>query len=162
MNSNNTKEILTKTHEFVAAEFSKNSEYIMDGMDIAICSLQGKRLTYSGAKRPLWICRNGEIMEINGTATSISKEPLTKDFELHTVDLIEGDMVYLFTNGIIHQFGGEEGKKLKISNLKRLIEAICSYDPSKQKDMLQKGFEDWRGNLEQIDDICILGFKVGQ
>lgn len=152
--------LLTKTHILLASEFAKSSENVEDGMDIALCSIEGNVLSFAGANRPVWICRKGEVIEIEGAETSINARSQKIDFETQSIKLKSNDVVYLFTNGLIDQFGGEQGKKLKLSNLRRLLQAVHSYDCDKQRDMLQKAFEDWRGNMEQIDDICILGIKI--
>lgn len=155
-----TGELLTKTHELLTAEFAKNTEHLTDGMDIALCAIEGRTLSISGANRPVWICREGEFIELEGEPTTINAKVPKTTFKTHTVELLTDDVVYLFTNGLIDQFGGEEGKKLRLSNLRRLLQAVYRYDSAKQRDMLQKAFEDWRGNMEQIDDICIMGIKI--
>gem|GEM_PF-2691630 len=155
-----TGELLTKTHEIVAEEFAKNSGHFSDGMDIGLCSIKDNKLFFSGANRPVWICREGELTEIEGAPISINSKSEKRIFSTEEFLLEKGDVIYLFTNGIIDQFGGADGKKLKISNLRRLLLAIYSYEPDKQREMLQKAFKDWRGNMEQIDDICIMGIKI--
>lgn len=148
------------TGELLTAEFAKNTEHLTDGMDIALCAIEGRTLSFSGANRPVWICREGAFIELEGEPTTINAKVPKTLFKTHTVELLTGDVVYLCTNGLIDQFGGEEGKKLRLTNLRRLLQAVYRYDSAKQRDMLQKAFEDWRGNMEQIDDICIMGIKI--
>lgn len=152
--------ILDRTAQLITKEFSKNRNRVADGMDIALCSLTGKTLKFAGAKRPLWICRNGEIIEINGDNRSIKTGLEIEPFTEQTIALETNDVIYLFSNGFVDQFGGEEGKKLKLSNLRRFVIAMYSFESFKQKVMIDKAFEDWKGGMEQMDDVCMLGVKI--
>ncbi|TXB64833.1 tetratricopeptide repeat protein [Vicingus serpentipes] len=153
-------EILNKTREIVIAEFEKSEEEVKDGMDIALCSLEGNTLKYAGANNPLWIIRNGEIIE-----TKADKQPIGKFDELlpyttHTFELQKGDTIYIFSDGYVDQFGGEKGKKFKTANFKKLLLTIQNESIEKQKQLINESFETWKGNLEQIDDVCVIGVKI--
>ncbi len=156
----NPAEILDETQKRVVAELSKNDDALKDGMDIGLCAINGYELSFAGAKRPLWICREHEIIEVFGDQQSLGLQNKVTPFNNHTVDLKPGDVVYLFSNGFIDQFGGEDGKKLKVANLKRLVIAMHTFESFKQKNMINKAFEDWKGNMEQLDDICMMGVKI--
>jgi serine phosphatase RsbU (regulator of sigma subunit) len=135
-----------------------------DGMDIAFCSydLKKKILHYSGANRPLAILRKGELIEYSPSKYSIGGEynPLKK-FEEHKIELQKGDCIYCFTDGITDQFGGPRGKKFMKKNLFNVLLEINSKPMPEQKDILNSTLEKWRGNLEQVDDILIMGIRVG-
>jgi len=134
-----------------------------DGMDIALCSYskQTNMLSYAGAHRSLLVIRNNEINEYKPSKFSIGGHSTEgKFFELHQIKVFPGDLIYLLTDGYADQFGGEKGKKFKFKNLKELILKVSSQSMSEQKDNIDKAFETWKGNLEQVDDVCIIGVKI--
>ncbi len=152
--------ILNKTREIVISEFEKSEDEVKDGMDIALCSLEGTTLKYAGANNPLWIIRKGEIIE-----TKADKQPIGKFDELlpyttHTFQLQKGDSIYIFSDGYVDQFGGEKGKKFKAAAFRTLLLSIQDKPMQEQQKVINTAFEDWRGNLEQIDDVCIIGVKI--
>lgn len=153
--------ILDKTKEIVVAEFEKSNENVRDGMDIALCSLKGSTLKYAGAHNPLWIIRHNEeeLVEIKANKQPIGKFGHTQPFVTHSIELEEEDMIYLFSDGYADQFGGETGKKLKTKNLKKLLRSIRDKTPNKQRIALAEFFHTWKGNLEQLDDVCMIGAK---
>ncbi len=155
--------ILDKTREIVLQEFEKSDEGVQDGMDISLCALNSETrlLRWSGAYNPLWILRKGskEIEEIKADKQPVGKFVKIKPFTTHEIQLNEGDRIFIFTDGFSDQFGGEKGKKYKGGKLKRILvefseEAMDAYEP-----MLKKEFEQWKGSLEQIDDVCIIGVQ---
>jgi serine phosphatase RsbU (regulator of sigma subunit) len=153
-------EILNKTREIVIAEFEKSEEEVKDGMDIALCSLEGNTLKYAGANNPLWIIRNGEIIE-----TKADKQPIGKFEELlpyttHIFELEKGDSIYIFSDGYVDQFGGEKGKKFKAKAFRELLLSIQDQSMDNQKTIIDEAFENWRGDLEQIDDVCVIGVRI--
>lgn len=154
-------QLLTKVREIVSAEFEKSTEDVKDGMDIALCALEGNVLRYAGAINPLWIVRNGssEIEEIKGSRQPIGKIDKPVEYPTHEVELNEGDSLYIFSDGFADQFGGASGKKFKIPNLKKLILSLQNESIADQKKLAERAFEEWRGNLEQIDDVCMIGVR---
>lgn len=152
--------ILDKTKELVIQEFEKSEEDVKDGMDIALCCLDGNNLTYAGAHNPLWIIRNGEIIEIKANKQPIGKFEFSQPFKTNEIELQKGDAIYLFSDGYPDQFGGENGKKYKTGNLKKFLLTIQAHSMDKQKELLTEEFEKWRGNMEQIDDVCVIGVKI--
>lgn len=156
-----TANILKETQKLVVAALSKsNNNKGRHGMDIGLCSISGYQLNFSGANRPLWVCREGEILEYKGDSQSIGNKDEITPFSNVSVTLQKGDVVYLFSNGFIDQFGGDDGKKLQKSHLKRLVIAMHTFESFKQKGMIERAFEDWKGDLEQLDDICMIGVKI--
>ena len=164
--------ILDRTRELVVEYFERGSEEIKDGMDIALVALhlddsnKVKFLEYSGAHNPLVIIPKGseieEVSEIKGMKQPIGKFSGSEPFQNHKVDLNEGDSIYIFTDGYQDQFGGEHkgGKKLKAKNFIKLLYSYHKYDMEDQEDRLNLAFHKWAGDLEQVDDVCVIGVRV--
>ena len=92
--------------------------------------------------------------------TIVGKGEKTNDFTLHTVDLQKGDSLILYTDGYADQFGGEKGKKFKYKPLNELLLTNQQKPCEEQKDLLNATLDNWKGNLEQVDDITIIGIKL--
>ena len=152
--------VLDKTREIVVQEFEKSEEEVKDGMDIALCSLEGNILKYAGAHNPLWIIRNGELLEYKANKQPIGKFDLPEPYTTHTIELQTNDLVYLFSDGFVDQFGGEKGKKFKTANFKKLLLSVAKEEMKTQQQKLEEAFEQWKGSLEQLDDVCVLGVRV--
>jgi ligand-binding sensor domain-containing protein/serine phosphatase RsbU (regulator of sigma subunit) len=154
--------ILDKARELVIKEFEKGEEEVKDGMDIALCSLEGTILKYSGAHNPLWIVRKGTgvIEEIKANKQPIGKFDKPEPFLTHEIVLNPGDCFYIFSDGFADQFGGEKGKKFKSSNFKELILSVQDLDMDAQKEKILQTFNEWKANFEQLDDVCVIGVKV--
>jgi serine phosphatase RsbU (regulator of sigma subunit) len=152
--------ILDKTREIVVEEFAKSDEEVKDGMDIALCSIQNNQLMYSGAHNPLWIIRDNDILEIKANKQPIGQFENPVSFESHIFQLEEGDSIYIFSDGYCDQFGGEKGKKFKAANFKKLLLSIQQHPMKKQLELVNDTFENWKGDLEQLDDVCIIGVKI--
>ena len=154
--------ILSKTRELVVEEFEKSVEDVKDGMDIALCSLEGNTLQYAGAHNPLWIIRNGsdEIEEIKANKQPIGKFDNPLPYQTHEVQLNSGDLVYIFSDGYADQFGGDKGKKFKASNFKQLLLSIKDESLETQNEQIVKNFHEWKGSIEQLDDVCIIGVRI--
>jgi tetratricopeptide (TPR) repeat protein len=152
--------ILDKTREIVVAEFEKSEEDVKDGMDISLCALNGYHLQWAGANNPLWIIRNGELIEYNPNKQPIGKVDNPTPFTTHHIELQQGDKLYIFSDGYADQFGGEKGKKFKAANLKKLLLSIQHESMEQQKTILQQTFNQWKANLEQVDDVLVIGVCV--
>lgn len=177
-NITSPNEILNKTREIVIEEFKKSNENVYDGMDVALVSLKYSAndttntviLNFSGANNPVWIIRNNsdEMEVIAGDKQPIGKSEYFKPYQKHERILNRGDRIYLFTDGYKDQFGGGiskkgrygAGKKFKSSHLKKLILSIKENNMQDQKVILEEEFENWRGDFEQIDDVCVIGFRL--
>ena len=153
-------QLLDKTRDIVIEEFSKSEEDVKDGMDIAICSIEGLKLKYAGAHNPLWIIRNGEIIETKANKQPIGQFDNPKPYTTHSFDLEKGDSIYVFSDGYVDQFGGERGKKFMAKAFRKLLLSIQDKAMEEQKTIIDDVFEAWRGKLEQIDDVCVIGVKV--
>ncbi len=151
--------ILDKARNIVIQEFEKSDEDVKDGMDIALCSLEGNNLQYAGAHNPLWIVRNKSILETKANKQPIGKFLNPSPFTTHKIKLEKGDVIYIFSDGYADQFGGDKGKKFKTKSLKDLLIKIHKKPMEQQKIELDNIFEKWRNDLQQLDDVCIIGVK---
>jgi serine phosphatase RsbU (regulator of sigma subunit) len=154
-------QILDSATSIVVSEFGKSHEDVNDGMDISLCALNAKtkQLRWAGANNPLWLIRNGEFMEWKANKQPVGKHSVTKPFTIHSIQLQPNDTLYIFTDGFYDQFGGERGKKFKASRLRELILKIHSKPMIEQLDELERTFDKWKGDLEQVDDVCLIGFR---
>jgi phosphoserine phosphatase RsbU/P len=134
-----------------------------DGMEMAICILDYKRakLQFSGAFRPLYHIHNQELIEYKGDSMPIGiYEKEDQSFTNTEIPFNKGDMIYLFTDGYTDQFGGDNRKKLLTDNFKKLLININHRSLPEQKKALEKNYETWKGENDQIDDILILGIRL--
>lgn len=136
-----------------------------DGMDISMVRINYKTrgLMWAGANNPLWVIRKNaaEVEEIKANKQAIGLMHAPTMFTDHELQLNEGDSIYLFTDGYPDQFGGERGKKFKYKQLKEVLIANSHLSQDEQKHVLEKTFSDWRGDLDQVDDVCVFGMKLG-
>lgn len=153
-------EILDKTRDIILEEFEKSEEDVKDGMDIALCTINGSTLQYAGANNPLWIIRNGELIETKPDKQPIGKFDKQTPYTTHQFELQKEDTIYIFSDGYVDQFGGVKGKKFKAKALKEMLLSIQQHPMNKQHDILEENFETWRGDLEQIDDVCVFGVRI--
>lgn len=134
-----------------------------DGIDMALCVVDTSKdsLQFAGAFNPLYIIKkNSQLIEIPGDKMPIgvAAEEETS-FKNHEIELNEGDLIYLFTDGFVDQFGGPEGKKFKFRPFRKLLLSICEQPMAKQKAELRMQHLDWKGKMAQLDDISIFGFR---
>ena len=87
-------------------------------------------------------------------------EFFNEPFNTQTIDLMAGDTIYLFSDGYADQFGGKHGKKLKYSKFKKYLASLSNYPLNERKEVLDRKFDAWRGENEQIDDVLVLGFNI--
>ena len=153
-------QILDKAREIVVEEFEKSEEEVKDGMDIALCSLEGNKLQYAGAHNPLWLIREGEIIETKANKQPIGKFDNIEPYTTHTFNLQKGDCIYIFSDGFVDQFGGEKGKKFKSKAFREMLISVQDKSMEEQKIIIDEVFENWRGDLEQLDDVCVIGVQV--
>jgi serine phosphatase RsbU (regulator of sigma subunit)/ligand-binding sensor domain-containing protein len=159
---NEPAKILDKTREIVIETFSKSKTDVKDGMDVAVCSLDRKAgiLEYSGANNSLYIIRNNEIEEVKSDRQPVGKYEFATDFTNHRIQVEKGMCVYLFSDGFADQFGGEKGKKFKYKPFKQVLVKIHKLPMEEQLKILNDEFDKWRGDFEQVDDICIIGIRL--
>lgn len=158
--------ILDKTRELVLDTFSKSDKDVKDGMDISLVSINTStfEVNWAGANNPLWYIstetHGGTLHEIKANKQPIGKTDQMISYTTHTIQLQKNDMLYLFTDGFADQFGGDKGKKFKYKALKEMLFKNYNLPLHEQKHTLDKVFTDWMGNLEQVDDVCIIGVRI--
>ncbi len=136
-----------------------------DGMDCSLLCIDHKnKLLYAAAaNNPIWIMRSSEVIEIKPDKMPVGKHDKdTEPFTMHKIELQAGDILYTLTDGFPDQFGGEKGKKFMSKNLKELLRSISHLPLSEQKAALELAFDKWVGQLEQIDDVTVIGIQIGQ
>ena len=156
--------ILDNCRALVEERFVRSKDQIKDGMDISLCVLDKKTniIKWAGANNPLWVIKkDSEKVD----ATKPDKQPVgyvenSKRFTQHEIQLQKGDSVYLFSDGFQDQFGGEKGKKYMVGKMKKFILSIQEQNMDNQLVSLDNEFNRWKGNHEQVDDVCIIGFRI--
>lgn len=178
-----TSDIINKTRELVIETFARSGKSVKDGMDIALCKIykegESVQLYYTGANNPLWIIKDssrlseeekehrGTIIEGEKALVEIKadKQPVglsdhSSAFTEHMIPLSKGDTIYIFSDGYADQFGGPKSKKLMYKPFKKLLLEHVSSSMDDQKEILKSFINEWRGDNEQVDDICIIGVRV--
>lgn len=165
--SNNFEEILPLLNHGMktALHQSDSDKSTRDGMDIALCLFDknSKILHYSGANRPLYFIKKGEItvQEIKPTKSPIggitSEE---QEFQVHTLQFEKGDKFYIFSDGFVDQFGGITNKKLMTKGFREMLSKVCTNPLNNQKELLDKMFIEWKGMNEQLDDVLVIGVEI--
>lgn len=158
--------ILNQLNKGVTETLHQNDQNSVsrDGMDIAICSLDYKtlELEYAGAFNPLYIIRQGEIIQTKANKFPIGSyiKGKTYDFTNHKIALEKDDQIYIFSDGYADQFGGPRGKKLMYRRFRELLIKTSQFPVNEQKNELQLALDNWKKNEEQVDDILVIGVRV--
>ena len=133
-------------------------------MDLALCCYDKKtnELQYAGAFNPLYLLRKGEVNQIKADKFAIGSyyEDSSRKYTNHTIQLQSKDYVYVFSDGYADQFGGPKGKKFMYKRFRDYLLTLDGKSMNAQKDFLNDTIEDWKGSLEQIDDILVIGMHV--
>ncbi len=166
----NPVEILNHTRNTIINRLKKDGspEGGKDGMDCSLIVFDRaqKRLHIAAANNPVWVVKNPgntalEVLEIKPDKMPVGKHDRDKEsFNLKTIDVNEGDTIYTLTDGYPDQFGGESGKKFMSKRLRELIVSNSQLPINEQKEILETTFKNWVGNLEQVDDVTIIGIKI--
>jgi serine phosphatase RsbU (regulator of sigma subunit) len=130
-----------------------------DGMDMVMCKYNraSRMLTYSMANNPLYHVRNGVLNRIKGEPMPVAIHEKMDPFRLGSIELLPGDRIYLFSDGYIDQFGGPTSKKLMSKRFRELILSISDRPMKEQLEILDREFEAWKGDIDQIDDVVVIG-----
>lgn len=166
--------IFDKVNELMQETFSKSDYEVNDGMDGVLCvfDYDTMKLHIAAANNPIWIVSQPtiktDLWEEPWSLSQISadKQPIGKfkeevtPFTLKTVSVEKGEMIYLFSDGYADQFGGPKGKKFKYKQMQELLTSIAKLSLSEQQASLNKTITDWQGNLDQVDDILIVGIRI--
>jgi tetratricopeptide (TPR) repeat protein len=157
-------EILEQLRDKIVKELrqSGKQQETRDGMDISLMrlNLETKELQWAGANNSIYIIKNKELSEIKPNKQPIGYHSEMQPFTNHRMQLESGVVFYLFTDGYADQFGGEKGKKFKYSKLKELLISMADKPMFEQKKILNTNFESWKGTLDQVDDVCVIGIRV--
>jgi serine phosphatase RsbU (regulator of sigma subunit) len=134
---------------------------IRDGMDIGLCVIDRKRkkVEFAGAFLPLYLIRDGSLVEIIADKIIIGMNPEGTPYTDHEIDLLENDIFYIFSDGYVDQFGGSENKKFMYRRFRYLLLTIHSFPINDQKSILEENFRTWMGVNEQVDDMMVIGFR---
>ncbi len=188
-NLNSPALILDSAKANLEKRFERTGKNIKDGMDLSFCTLDltRKEIQWAGAYNPIWIVRpNSEIsytehlinnwneskspkitqgddyhlIEIAADRQPVGKHDYYKPFVNHQIQLQYGDSIYLSSDGYADQFGGGLGKKFKSVNFKKLLLSIQQKSMFDQHTILVQKFKDWKGDIEQVDDVCVFGVKI--
>ncbi|MFI5150685.1 MAG: SpoIIE family protein phosphatase [Bacteroidia bacterium] len=134
-----------------------------DGMDVSMCryKISKKELTFAGAKRPLYMFKNGELLEIKGNKFPIGsfQYDTEKLFTEHRINIKEGDTIYMFSDGYQDQFGGPDGKKFMVSRFRNMLQEINSMPMTEQSQRVEKEIVGWQGHMDQTDDVLLMGVR---
>ena len=157
----NSSGIFNKCTEIIKHTFQNSEIGVSDGMDAVLIGIEGNKLCFSGANNSLWLVKKDSyvVEQISGNRYGISAESPGEFDEIH-MNLEKGDTIYLMTDGFADQFGGQKGKKYKTKRLKDLVFLIHQNPMESQKNILRRAFNDWKGDFEQVDDVCVMGIRV--
>lgn len=153
-------EVLNFVRERLIANISKEGQ--QDGFDgILVCfDNDNNQITYSAANNSPLLIQNNIAVNLEADRMPVGIGERKEDFKLYTINANPGDTLYLYTDGYADQFGGPKGKKFKYKPLNELLLQNNSQPLHEQKNNLKLNFENWKGNLEQVDDVCIIGIKI--
>lgn len=157
--------ILERLHAKVSKSLKQDSgSETRDGMDIALISIDYKnnKVKFAGANRPLFVVRDGNTEDIKADKYSIGGgyDIGERKFTENEVEIKKGDVLYLFSDGYADQFGGVKGKKFGKKQLRELLTKVSALSMEHQKDAIDAAYEEWKGDLEQVDDILLIGIRI--
>ncbi|MEO5645290.1 MAG: SpoIIE family protein phosphatase [Bacteroidia bacterium] len=160
----NAGQMLDELNILAGKTINQHSEEgaVRDGMDMTLCILNKSNGTMdmAGANNSLYLFREGEMKEYKADKIPIGyAEGNSKSFTNHAIELQKGDTIYLFSDGYADQFGGPKGKKFMVGQFRTFLNQIHKLPLNEQHHTLDATIEQWRGNLEQVDDILVIGFK---
>lgn len=158
--------ILDELNIQAAKNINQNPEEgaVRDGMDLSLCVVDLKKRTidYAGANNPIYIFRGKQFTEIKADKMPIGylDDSKQRKFTNHHIEVDPGDTIYIFSDGYADQFGGPKGKKFMINQFRNMLGTIHHLPLNQQQEFLERTIESWRGGLEQVDDILVIGFRV--
>lgn len=161
----NTNEMLNELRKIIILALNPEGSIVegKDGMDLVLVrlNLQTLELQYSAANNTFYVCRDKELLKFKGDKMPVGKyHDIESPFASYSFQLQKGDVIYGSTDGFYDQFGGPKGKKIMTKGFEEHLNAISRNPLNEQKDSLEKIFMDWKGEIEQIDDVTVLGIKI--
>ncbi len=155
--------ILNKAREYVVKAFEEHgSAHVRDGMDISLCyfDLENNIMKFAGAHNCGYVIRNGELITLASDRMPVGSYERTGPFTEHEFELLPGDSIYIYSDGLSDQFGGPKERKFKAVKLKELLVSIQNQDMKSQGATVLKTIRDWQGEVEQLDDWLMIGMRV--
>jgi serine phosphatase RsbU (regulator of sigma subunit)/tetratricopeptide (TPR) repeat protein len=161
----NAAEMLGDLRKYVVKSLRQNQNIgeSKDGMDVALLIFNEKmtKVEYAGANNPMILVRDGEVTEYKSNKMPIGIHlNVAQPFSSQEIEIQKGDMLYIFSDGYVDQFGGPDGKKFMIKNFRNMLGEIHRQDLETQKKIIETTLTDWMGNMEQVDDILVMGIRV--
>jgi len=151
--------ILDEVNKVVVEQFSQADEDLKDGMDIALCAIDGKNIQFSGANNPLWYFADNQLNELQADRQPIGRFEHRLNFTTKKLNLNTGDRIYMFSDGYADQFGGARTKKMTIKRFHEVLVNSCNLGITEQGEKLEEFFNQWKGEVDQIDDVCLVGIQ---
>jgi len=164
-NISNPAEIFNQTRKTIIERLKKDgsAEGGKDGMDASLVSFNKDKtkMTYVAAQNPIWIIRNGELLEIKPEKMPVGKHDNDHvPFKGGEFDLLKGDQIYTLTDGFQDQFGGPKGKKFMVKKMREYVLSISNLSMAEQYEGIVEAFTNWKGEIEQVDDVCVIGVRI--
>ena len=164
-NSLKAGKILEELRTYVVRSLHQTGsrEEARDGIEIALCIIDFEKhnIEFAGANRPLYLVRNKEVMQYHGDRMPIGiYEQELGSFTTQTLKLQKNDSIYLFSDGYVDQLGGPDRKTFRVARFRKLLTEIQDLSMKEQKKRLMEQHESWKGTVEQIDDILVMGFRL--
>jgi len=158
-------EIFNKTRKFIIERLKKDgsSEGGKDGMDASIIcfDFENSKFSYTAAQNPIWVIRNGKLTEIKPEKMPLGKHDKDKiPFVGGEFEIQQGDQIYTLTDGFQDQFGGPKGKKFMVKKMREYVLSISHLPMEEQHQNIKEVFSNWKGDIEQVDDVCMIGIKI--
>lgn len=153
--------VLNKALEKTFSREKNIGNIIRDGMDVALCIIEKKKkkLVYAGAFLPIYLIRDRSLTELKGDKIIIGMNPENRTYKDFEYDLLDNDVIYMFSDGYVDQFGGSDNKKFMYRRFRYLLLNIHLYPFSDQKAILEENMKNWMGRNVQVDDIMVIGFR---
>jgi serine phosphatase RsbU (regulator of sigma subunit) len=154
-------DIMSKGLEKTFSREKNVGSIIRDGMDIGLCVVDKikRRIEFAGALFPLYVIRENRLLDLKGDKFPLGMIPEGAVYTNHEIDLMENDMMYLFSDGYVDQFGGDDNKKFMYRRFRYLLMTIHRFPVEDQKAILEENIRTWMGDSSQVDDILVIGFK---
>jgi sigma-B regulation protein RsbU (phosphoserine phosphatase) len=158
-------EILNHTRINIIERLKKDGSHDggKDGMDCSLLCFNSTKtkVKFALANNPLWLVRDGQLQEFSPDKMPVGKHDKQHvPFTRHEINLQKNDVIYVFTDGYADQFGGPKGKKFKYSNLQKILVENSNLAMTELHTKLKNEFEEWKADLEQIDDVCVIGIRI--
>ena len=164
-NATRPAEIFNQTRKTIIERLKKDGspDGGKDGMDASLISFNSDKtkMTYVAAQNPIWVIRNGELIEIKPEKMPVGKHDHDNTpFEGGEYNIQKGDQIYTLTDGFQDQFGGPKGKKFMVKKMREYVLSISDLSMKEQHQKIEDTFTNWKGDLEQVDDVCVIGIKI--